>query len=198
LPADGGDYVIAGRAAGHADWQATVHVAIERTTVDLEVPRLAELPPVSSPAGPTSPAAPALPPEPPPAQPDRGDQVGRSAGGVTSRRVIALGVAGVGLVGVTAGVVLGEAARGKQRDAFKLCPDPMQPCFRAEQSTALVTSGHTYALEANLAYGLATAAVIGAAVLWFTGAPGGEPAKHVRVVPRVSPGEAGVVASGSF
>jgi hypothetical protein len=59
LPVDGGDYVIAGQAPGHQDWQTVVHIAAADGKVNVEVPRLVPLPrPV---ARPTSPAAPRPP-----------------------------------------------------------------------------------------------------------------------------------------
>jgi serine/threonine-protein kinase len=43
LPVDGGDYIIAGRAPGHEEWQTTVHVAVEGAKASVEVPRFKEL-----------------------------------------------------------------------------------------------------------------------------------------------------------
>jgi len=40
------------------------------------------------------------------------------------------------------------------------------------------------------------ALVIGAGVLWFTGSPSVEQGRHVQVMPRVGPGEAGIVVAG--
>lgn len=164
LPVDGGDYVIASRAPGREAWQTTVHVAVERAKVSVEVP-----PPSS----------------------DRGAVQ-------STRRKIALGVGGASVIGVIAGVVLGESAKGKQHDAFKLCPDPATPCSQADPSNALLESARSRALEANVAFGIGAAAAIGAAVLWFTGAPDAENPKRVSVVPSVGPGAAGVIVMGRF
>ncbi len=48
LPVDGGDYIITGRALGHEDWQTTVHIPNEGAKVSVEVPKLKELPRVTS------------------------------------------------------------------------------------------------------------------------------------------------------
>lgn len=65
LPVDGGDYVIAGRAPDHEEWQITVHVPAEGSRVSAKVPRLKELskavPPFQRPLPPSSPASPGTP-----------------------------------------------------------------------------------------------------------------------------------------
>jgi hypothetical protein len=44
LPVDAGDYVIAGRAPDHEDWQITVHVQVEGDKRSVSIPRLKQLP----------------------------------------------------------------------------------------------------------------------------------------------------------
>jgi hypothetical protein len=102
------------------------------------------------------------------------------------------------VAGVVAGVVFGESATGKQRDAFKLCPDLATPCSHADQSNALLKAAHSRALAANVAFGIGVTAAIGAGVLWFTGAPDAEDPRRVSVVPSVGPGETGVIVMGRF
>jgi hypothetical protein len=191
LPVDGGDYVIAGRAPGHEEWQTTAHVPVEGGKVSIEVPKLKELSKLASPAA----ATPSLlrsvtgPP---------GHEAVRSKGILTTRRKIAVGVVGASVIGVVAGAVLGASAKGKQNDAFKLCPEPATPCTQADQSNALIKASHSRALEANIAFGLGAAAAIGAGVLWFTGAPDVENPRRVSVIPSMVPGETGVVVMGRF
>jgi hypothetical protein len=190
LPVDGGDYVIAGRAPGHEEWQATAHVPEEGGKVSVEVPRLEEL------ARPIAPPAPSPPPPLPPAGPAVGSPV--PAGGMfTMRRKIAIGVGGASVIAVVVGAVLGESSRTKQGDAFKLCPDPEAPCAHANQANALIQSSHSRSQGANIAFGAGAAAAIAAGVLWFTGAPDAE-SRRVGVVPRVLPGEAGLAVEGRF
>jgi hypothetical protein len=113
-------------------------------------------------------------------------------------REIAIGVAGASVIGVVAGTVLGVSAKRKQNDAFKLCPDPNAPCAGAPEAQALIKSGRSQALEANIALGIGAAAAIGAGVLWFVGAPEVEGPRRVSVVPSVVPGETGIVVMGRF
>jgi hypothetical protein len=95
-------------------------------------------------------------------------------------------------------VVVGTTAKSKQDDAFKQCPDPAMVCAQADQANALIQSSHSWALGANIAYGVAAATAIGAGVLWFTGAPKSETSPRVSVVPSLVPGEPGVLVRGTF
>lgn len=194
LPVDGGDYVIAGHAPGHEAWQTTVHVAVEGGKVSVEVPKFKELsklrPPPPPPSGPGSKPLSLTESQ------DRGAT--QSQGMFTTRRKIGLGAAGASVITVVVGAVLGTSAKGKQNDAFKLCPDPATPCAQADQSNALIQSSHSRTLGANVAFGLAAATAIGAGVLWFTGAPRTEVAAGVSVVPSMAPSATGVAVLGRF
>jgi hypothetical protein len=186
LPVDGGDYVIVGRAPGHEEWQTTAHVPVEGANVSVEVPKFKALSKLVSP--PTSPSM--------IEHPDQ--EAVRSRGVFTVRRKISIGVAGAGVIGVVVGLVLGMTVKGKQSDAFKLCPDPATPCAQADQSNAFIKSSHTRALEANIAFGIAAAAATGAGVLWFTGAPEAKSAIHARVITSLVPGQATLIFVGRF
>jgi hypothetical protein len=97
----------------------------------------------------------------PPASPSR----------FTGRRKIGLAVGGVGLVAVSAGIVLGVQSSQLDKDAYALCPSATTPCADAREATDLNVRARSRALQANVAYGIAGGAAIAAAVLWFTGAP---------------------------
>jgi len=209
LPVDGGEYVIVGRAPGYDAWQKTVQVPWEGAKLSVEVAVLTKTSVSETPTTSTSsklqeqPTAPLqtlsnepLPPVPSPTPPST---IERYASGTrqskrlfTMRRKIAIGVGGSGVIGVVAGSVLGTMAKAKQDDAFTLCPDPARPCKQADQANALIRSSHRQALEANVAFGVAATAVIGAAVLWFTGAPD-EGTTRVGVIPSLTSGELNVV-----
>jgi hypothetical protein len=194
LPVDGGDYVIAGRAPGHEEWQTIAHIAPEGARASVEVPKFKELIKLIA------------PPTPPPARPsatplmaEPHDREAMPAQGIfTTRRKVAVGVAGLSVIGVVAGVVYGEASRTKLNEALLRCPDPATPCAQAAESNALIAASHTRSLEANIAFGVAAAAALGAAVLWFTGAPEAEPPRRISVVPSVAAREAGVIVLGRF
>jgi hypothetical protein len=191
LPVDGGSYVIGGRAPGHEEWSTTVVVPSEGGKTSVEVPKFKEMIKLVAPA----------PPEPGP---------GASAGSAatpsavdlppstfTTRRKVALGVAGLGLGAAGLGIVMGVQARAKDRAAKDLCPDPMIPCADAGEANRLASAGQSRALVANLSFGVAGAAVIGAAVLWFTGKPAA-PGQRATLFPSVAPGAAGLAVAGSF
>jgi hypothetical protein len=206
-PIDGGDHVIAAQADGREAWRTTVHVPAERGQIRVELPRLAELArPVPAPRAPVvAPREPVAPPASPrgptpaqtaplaPPQDDRDAM--RSPSIFTTRRMIGVGVAAAGAGAAVLGAVLGGAARGKQNDALTLCPDG-PACQRADAANALIHTGKQQALEANLAFGVAAAAAIGAGVLWFTGAPAAESPRRVTLVPALAPGWAGLAVVG--
>jgi len=186
LPVDGGDYVIVGHAPGYEEWQTTAHVPVEGARINIEVPTFKKLSKLTSP--PTSPSG--------SEHPDQ--EAVRPRGLFTARRKISIGVAGASVIGVVAGLVLGASGKGKQNDAFKLCPDPAMPCAQADQSNALIKSSHTRALEANIAFGIAAAAATGAGVLWFTGAPETKTGIHARVTTSLAPEQATLIFVGRF
>lgn len=214
-PIDGGDHVIAAQADGREAWRTVAHVPAEHGQIRVELPRLPELTrPAPAPREPGAPresgaprqpvVAPREPVAPLPsssvAQPPRAlPQADRDAMAppsiFTTRRMIGVGVAAVGVGGAVLGAVLGASARGKQNDALALCPDG-PACPRADAANALVRTGHRQALEANLAFGIAAAAAIGAGALWFTGAPDAEPSRRITVVPALAPGWAGIAVMG--
>lgn len=177
VPIDGGRYVIAGRAPGHEEWSTTVEIPRELGKTSVEVPRFKELARLVEP--PPPPVTPAVSPEvaPRPGPEERGSSF-------TGRRKVALGVAGLGLVAVAGGVVLGMQAKGLEDDAFLLCPDPGTPCADAARANDLIDRGRSRALLANVSYGVAAGAAIGAAVLWLTGAPA-RPASRISITPRL-------------
>jgi hypothetical protein len=137
-----------------------------------------------------APAAPSTPAPRPPAADDR------SSG--STMRIVGLGVAGVGVVGLVVGSVFGISAAGKWSDAKTQCTsggrvgcdanDPAQETRRSAESAAtlstvfLVTGG---------------VLVVGGAVLYFT-APNGSTTASVRLSPVMGPRSAGLGLSGSF
>jgi hypothetical protein len=88
--------------------------------------------------------------------------------------------------------VFGMQAKGLESDAFDLCPDPMTPCADAAEAQDKIDSGHSKATLSTVFIGVGGAAVVGAAVLWFTGAPKATSTETVGVRPTLSPAYAGV------
>jgi len=92
--------------------------------------------------------------------------------------------------------VEGQRAADAHDTAYEICGDPDVPCKRGNESNALMASAHHHARIANIALATMVGSGALAIVLWERGAPG--VAARVAVVPRVAPGEAGVVATGRF
>lgn len=182
IPVDGGAIVIAGRAPGHEEWSTTVDVPIESGKISVEVPRFKELKALVDPkSGPD--------------HPDDGLGAEDSPRALTSRRKVALGLAGTGLVALGVGVALGVQARGLRDDALALCPS--NPCASFDEANAGVERARQRALFANISYGAGAALAIGAAILWLTDSPKSARAR-TALTPRVSSEYAGIAMSGSF
>jgi hypothetical protein len=118
----------------------------------------------------------------------------RSASIFTTRRMIEIGAGGMSVGAAALGVALGVNAQGKQNEALKLCPMPA--CQEADAANALIKTGHRRALEANIAFGVAAAAAIGAAALWLTESPRSETSSRITVLPEIAPGRAGLIFAG--
>jgi hypothetical protein len=195
VPVNGGEYAIGGRAPGHEEWKTTVTVPNEAGKISVEIPKFKEL-------GKLVPLPPDRPPPDrvvPVTQPPDGEERddGSPPSRWTTKRKAALGVSGVAAVGLVAGIVLGTQAKGKQDDAHAQCPDPGVPCAGADQAEVLLKAGQNRALGANIAFGVAGAAVIVAGVLWFTGAPEQAP-RRVAIVPAIATDTATITVLGRF
>ncbi|HMG53851.1 MAG TPA: hypothetical protein VK601_10220 [Kofleriaceae bacterium] len=173
LPIDGGDYVIEVRTAGREPRQIQVHVPEERGQVTAAVPDLEC-------------AAVPLPPPPPP--------------GWTLRRKLAVGSFAAGAAAAVTGTALGLWAKRDHDRSDELCPEVS--CISSAQATSLSRSAHNLSIGADVAFGIAGAAVITGAILWFTGerqaSNGAAAPPAVTIAPAVSPGRFAVTAAWSF
>ena len=124
------------------------------------------------------------------------DRAAPASSRFTPRRKLALGLAGGAVVSGIVGALLGASATSRKDDAYRLCPTASMPCAQAARANELLDSGRSRALGANIAFGLAAGAAIGAGVLWFTGAPAEDGGGHVQVVPAVGPDLVGIVLAG--
>lgn len=118
------------------------------------------------------------------------------AGPWSARRKIALGTGAGAAFALGMGVTLGLLARSKESDAHALCSDPQVACDNAHAANDLLHSGHAFAIDANVAFGVAAAATIAAGVLWFTDAP--ESHHRVAIAPTTSGGLLLITARGGF
>lgn len=158
VPVDGGSYVIEARAPAHEAWSTTVEIAAEAASATVDVPQFKQLVEV-----PEEEIAVAAPP-PAPVFVDAAPP-----GPFTPRRKLAVGIGVAGVLAIAAGGALGWTAKGLQEDYQTLCPS--DPCDDADAANAVGARAETRALYANVAFGVGAAAIIGAAVLWLTGAP---------------------------
>ncbi|NVB77056.1 MAG: hypothetical protein HOV81_01555 [Kofleriaceae bacterium] len=170
VPVNGGELVIVARAPGRADWTTTVLVPYEKGKVTVDVPVLAEPTPAVTKVDPTLPVQ-TEPTKTDPVVPERTTEPVDHPSTFTTKRKIALGVGGVAALGVVGGILFGKKAQRLEDDAYALCPDPATPCGNAAGAQGKLSSAQDKALFANVAFGVAGAAAIGAVVLWFTGAP---------------------------
>jgi len=115
---------------------------------------------------------------------------------LTTSRKVAVGTGVLGVVAIGGGVALGVRAQQLEDDAEAICP--IEACARADEANNLLERGQRSALYANIAYGVGTAAIVGAVVLWVTGAPDAAERGMVAVTPRVSGTFAGVNLSLRF
>jgi hypothetical protein len=203
IPINGGEYTIVGRAPKHADWSTTITVPAEAGKITIDVPKLEA--PKKQVTPPTPPIVETRPVSPPPKHDlpapkhAQDTDTGPSPPMWTGKRKAAVGLAGVAVVGVVVGALLGSSAKGKQNDAYALCPDPQTPCADAATSNDLISSGQGLALGANVTFGVAGVAAIAAGVLWFTGAPERDTRGHgVVVVPKAAPDGVGLAVAGRF
>jgi hypothetical protein len=189
IPVDGGSYVIGGRAPGHEEWSTTVTVPTENGHISVDVPKFKEVEKLVPAVAAAEPAA---------DSDDEDDEYDRSEpSAFTGRRKLALGVGAGGLVAVGAGIVFGLQASGMADDATALCPAPTG-CTRSADANALIARAQTRAIVADVAYGVGAAAVITAAVLWFTGAPALAVDDDTALLPTVTSSSAGLAVAGRF
>ena len=174
LPIDGGDYVIEARAPGREPWKIHVHVPEEGGQITTAVPDL------EAEVAPSPPAA-----------------------AWTLRRKLAVGSFVAGAAAAVTGTALAVWARRDHDQADQLCPmGPEVPCLNNARATSMGRSAHNLSIGADVAFGIAGAAVITGAILWFTGerhASDGAPAPPtVAIAPVVAPGWFAATAAWSF
>ena len=186
VPVDGGEHRIEGKAPGHEGWSTTVTVQPEQDRQSVEVPKFKELEKVieKQPQGSTTIHETVIIDEP---------------GLMTTRRWVAVGVAGGGLIVIAAGSVLGFQAQTLRDDAETRCPPDACSPADADAANRLNDRAQSRELFANIGFGVGAAAVIAGGVLWFLGAPE-EPdqAGEVSVTPAFGAGSIGAAATVRF
>jgi hypothetical protein len=185
IPADGGSHVIAGKAPGHESWSTTVTLRSEGDKQAVEVPRFKALPEIVN-----KPAHDAA------LQDEDGLRSASEPSPFTLRRKIGIGVAAGGVaVGLGLGIGFGFKADSLHRDAVTTCPPAACSPEGARDAQSKNDKARSYALGANIGYGVAGAALVAGTVLWFLGRP--ESPTEVAIAPQVG-NTSGVVVMGRF
>ena len=86
----------------------------------------------------------------------------------TTLRKVSLGTAAVGLVGIAGGIRWGLEAKDLDRQANAICPGTVCSDPRGR---SLNHSAQQDALASEVMFGVGGAAIVGAAVMWWLGAP---------------------------
>jgi len=177
LPVDPIPHVVEATAPGKQPWRTTVTISGDGATAVVTVPALVDNP---------KPAALA---------PDAASTVRQApAPEKTSRPVVLTAIAGgVGLVAVTAGVVLALEASAKYDDADSLCD--ARGC--APQAASLQQGARARGDLATVAFIAGGVALAGAAVVWFV-VPGPRSATAASRSTRIGLTPGGLVAGGTF
>jgi hypothetical protein len=182
VPVDPDEYTISGEAPGREPWSTSVVVKTKNKKV--EVPVLDKRPESKRAAArrvatESSDAGDA----PPPAEPSS----------FTGRRKLALVVAAVGVAAIGGGVGFGLHAGTVEDQANRTCPDAGCPDAHAVE---LNRTARRNALYANIGFAAGGAAIVTAAVLWWTGSP--RRAETIAIVPTLDAGHLGVSFTRGF
>jgi serine/threonine-protein kinase len=184
VPVDQGPQSIEASAPGKAPWQTEVQATGEGKTTSVDVPPLKDAPPAIAASGPAvaAPAASSAPAaEPAPASSSNG----------STQRIVAIAVAGVGVVGVAIGSVFGANAISKNSDANKgHCTGNTCDATGVSLRQDAVHAGNL----STIAFVVGGVAIAGGAVLWFTA-----PSNHgIQAAPAMGGGTYGAVVRGAF
>jgi hypothetical protein len=149
VPVDPGEHIVSAEASGKQRWSTTTRADVKQT-VEVTVPVLRDAPVSTQPApGARAPAVEATEPR---------------AEGTSVQRVVALTVAGVGIVGLGIGTVYGLGARSSWNDSQRTCvSDVCDP-----EGHRLAEEASAQATVSTIAFTAGTVLLIGGIVLWIT------------------------------
>jgi hypothetical protein len=191
VPIDTGAYEISGQAPGHEPWSTRVQITAEAQRASVEVPRFKQL------ADMTKAVAKIDPPK--SATSEQGDDEGSEQPAAephtfTTLRYAAVSSAAVGVLAVAGGIIVGLKARDYQHQSDAICPDatcsdPHGLDLNSKARGDLMTS--------EILFGVGGAAIAGAAVMWFVGAPRAT-TERVSLIPSVTASHAGLAVIGHF
>ncbi len=192
VPIDAGSYEISGRAPGHEPWSAKVKIAGEQQHASVEVPRfkqLEDLTPAAAPKQATPPPVAARAAD----EDDERDEPAARPHTFTRMRYVSIGVAALGVVGLAGGIGYGLEGKSLQRQSDAICPTTTCGDAHARDLNA---NAQTDVRNGEILIGVGGALVVGAAVLWFVGAP--PAAGHVALAPAIGRDHVGLALGGAF
>jgi serine/threonine-protein kinase len=190
VPVDPGAHAISASAPGFKDWQTTIEAPASAGVQTITIPRLEHAP--SPPPAPSPPQPAASAPSAMRTPPPRGDE------GHT-QRIAGVAVAGVGVVGLAVGAILGGVAKSKldQSNSGGHC-DVNDSCDGPGLS--LRRDAESAATGATIAFVVGGIALAGGGVLWFTAprATSGGSASGPRVRLGAAPSPGGLSLRGEW
>jgi len=156
IPADPGQHTIVAHAPGRTPWQRDIDLTEPGATIEVAIPELALAPPPPPPAA--AAPAPAPPPEPP-------SKDGKESSALGTQHYVALGVGGLGVVGVVVGSIFGLQSMAKGDEAALHCDGG--DC-RDMEGVTLLDDARSAGNVSTIAFIVGGVGLAGGALLWFT------------------------------
>jgi hypothetical protein len=184
LYVDPGTHHVTASAPGFETFAVTITLG-EGKTETIAVPNLA--------ARPAAPVAPSVEKPAQPAEPEPTGSISRS------RKYLALGLGGAGVVAVGVSLVFGSQASSKNSDAKNLCGSDLACTDMAAfaQAKQDVSDAKSKATASTVLIGVGLAAIAGGVIVWVT-APREPERATAHLVPVVHDGGAGLALTGVF
>ena len=187
LYVDPGTHHVSASAPGFETFTVAITLG-EGKTETIAVPNLA-----------ARPAAPVAPSVEKPAQPAEPAAPAATGSIPRSRKLLALGLGGAGVVAVGVSLVFGSQASSKKSDAEKLCGADLACTDMAAftQAKQAVSDAKSKATVSTVLMGVGLAAIAGGVIVWVT-APRESERATAHLVPVVHDGGAGLALTGVF
>jgi len=179
IPIDPGEYLISAKAPKRVGWARTISPH-ERSVMMVIVPELRDS---------SAPPPPPVVAAPPPVKE-----------GLSTPRIAALAVGGVGVAGLVLGTVFGLRAGSQWSDARTTCHDPVAGTGCPSTATELGKDANGSATVSTIGFVVGGAALLTGTILWFRFAPPKQAgrASSFLLTPAFGPGMGGARLEGSF
>jgi hypothetical protein len=191
VPIDTGAYEISGQAPGHEPWSTRVQINVEAQRASVEVPRFKQLADMTKAVAKLEAAKSAAPEQ---SDDEAGEPPVVEHHTFTTLRYASVTSAAVGVLALTGGIVIALEARDLQHRSDAICPDTACNDTHGLDLNSRARSDMT---TSEILFGVGGAAIAGAAVMWFVGAPAAT-GERVSVIPNVTASHAGLAVVGRF